>query len=134
LRLEFFESKVCNKSSTGINKTAFISKKFCYFGKVSANKNLTKKQLFMLPLTPSTFLMERYLLVLVHIIKCHDGVMVCCLLQNVLKCVLFHLCTKISIIHRYTRMSWQSWWQFPTACWFTLIRCNSCSVVQKQNR
>ena len=134
VRLEVCVSNVCNERSTCVNKTTFINKQVHYFGKVSYNKNLTKKQALMLPLNPSTYLMVRYLVVLVHIIKCHDSVMVRCLLQNVLKCVIFHLCSKISIIHCYTRMSWQSWWQFPCACWFTLIRCNSCSAVGEQNR
>jgi hypothetical protein len=116
LRLEFFESKVYDESSICINKTAFINKQFHHFGKVSANKNLTNKQVLMLPFIPSTFLMERYLLVLVHIIECHDGVMVRSLLQNVLESVIFHLCGKISIIHRYTRTSRQSRRQFLSAC------------------
>lgn len=132
--LEVCESKVCNERSTCIIKATFTNKQVYYFGKVSSNKNLTWKQALMLPLIPSTLLMGRYLVVLVHIIKCHDSVMVRCLLQNVLKCFIFHLCSQISIIHCYTWMSWQRWRQFPCACWFTLIRCNSCSAAEAQNR
>jgi len=80
LCLEVCESNVCNERSTCIIKTTFINKQVHYFGKVSSNKNLTKKQALMLPLIPSTFLMERYLVVLVHIIKRHDSVMLRCLL------------------------------------------------------
>jgi len=80
VRLEVCESNVCNERSTCINKTTFINKQVHNFGKVSSNKNLTKKQALTLPLIPSTFLLERYLVVFIHIIKCHDGVMVRCLL------------------------------------------------------
>lgn len=66
-------------------------------------------------------LKELYLVVLIHIIKSHHSIMMCCLLQNVFKCVVFHLCPTISIIHGKAWLSWQCWWQFPYICCFRWI-------------